>query len=205
MVTVDILFMIYEFTHLVSFDPFVLPSVYTLITRMFHKVDPMHELKKKRNQRARTCNYLGNFDQFDEGRPYHLFKTERGYIIIYETSPELVVFNVDEGIYLEVNLEKVFYLGKDHARIPAFAIQCAVQGVKPPRFNIWSRETCECFTDFINTACINFEVGKISGEVAVGDGISQRDGWSLVEWLVFSGRATHVQGTSIIYSHMEEE
>ena len=49
MVTVDILFMIYEFTHLVSFDPFVLPSVYTLITRMFHKVDPMHELKKKRN------------------------------------------------------------------------------------------------------------------------------------------------------------
>ena len=42
-------------------------------------------------------------------------QTGRGYIIIHETSSELVIFDVDEGIYLEVNLEKVFYLGKDHA------------------------------------------------------------------------------------------
>ena len=68
-------------------------------------------------------------------------QTGREYVIIHKANPKLMVFDVDEGIYQKVNVENVFYLGKDHARIPAFAIQCAVQGVKPPLFNIWNQET----------------------------------------------------------------
>ena len=88
----------------------------------------------------------------------------RGYIIIHETNPELVIFDVDEGIYLEVHDENVFYLGKDHARIPAFAVQRAVIGVKPPALNLWNRETCESFADFIDTICLNFEVANVRGK-----------------------------------------
>ena len=83
-------------------------------------------------------------------------QTGRGYVLVYERNLELVVFDVDEGIYQEVNVENVFYLGKDHARIPDFVIQCAVQRVNPPVFNIWSQETCESFADFNNTKCLNF-------------------------------------------------
>ena len=129
----------------------------------------------------------------------------RGYVIVNETSPELVIFDVDEGIYQEVHIENVFYLGKDHASIPAFAIQCAVQGVKPSSFNIWSQETCEAFAEFLNTVCFNFEVANMRGETFFGDGVSRRDGLSLVCWLVLMGRAVQRKGNPIAYAHVEGE
>ena len=66
-------------------------------------------------------------------------QTGRGFVIIHETSPELVTFDVDEGIYQEVNIKNVFYLGKYHSQILAFSIPCVVQGVKPPSLNMWVR------------------------------------------------------------------
>ena len=57
-------------------------------------------------------------------------QTGRRYIFVHETSPELVVFDVDEGMYLDVDIENIFYLGKYHAEVPAFAIQCGVKGIK---------------------------------------------------------------------------
>ena len=129
----------------------------------------------------------------------------RGYVIVHETSPELVIFDVDDGIYQEVHIENAFYLGKDHASIPAFAIQCAVQGVRPPISNVWSQETCESFADFINTICINFEVANVRGETFFGDGVTRRDGLSLICWLVHMGKAIQRRGNPIAYAHVEGE
>ena len=82
--------------------------------------------------------------------------TGRGYVIVHETNPELLVFNVDEGIYQEVNVENVFYLGKDHARIPAFAIQYAVQGVKPPPFQYLEARNLRVFRRFHQSYMVEF-------------------------------------------------
>ena len=129
----------------------------------------------------------------------------RGYVIIHETNTELVISDVDEGIYLEVHVENVLYLGKDHACIPAFAIQCAVIVVKPPILNLWNRETCESFADFIDTICLNFEVANVRGETVFGDGVSRRDGSSLVCWMVLMGKAVQSRRNPIVFAHVDGE
>ena len=130
-------------------------------------------------------------------------QTGRGYIFVHETRPEVVVFDVDEGMYLDVDIANIFYLGKDHAQVPAFAIQCGVRGIKPPSGNLWSREICESFADLINTPSIHFQPAIISGETFMGDGISRRDGWSLQTWLMFTGRGIYNPGYTSVYPHLE--
>ena len=74
-------------------------------------------------------------------------QTGRGYIIVHETNPELMVFDVDEGLFQEVNIENVFYLAKDHASIPAFAIRGETAfGDGISRGDGWSLLCCLVFT-----------------------------------------------------------
>ena len=68
-----------------------------------------------RQENARKMTPISYVDSYKQ--------TGRGYAIVHETSPELVVFDVDEGIYQDVNIENVFYLEKDHVEISAFAIK----------------------------------------------------------------------------------
>ena len=132
-------------------------------------------------------------------------QTGWGYVIVHETSPELVVFSHEE-IYQDVSIENVFYLGKEHAEFPAFTIRYGVQGIKPPSLNIWSHETCESFFDLIYTACLHFQPSIIiNGETVMGNTISRRDGWSLRTWLVAAGKGTYDAGDIRIYPHMEGE
>ena len=130
-------------------------------------------------------------------------QTGRGYIFFHETSPEVVVFDVDAGMYLDVDIANLFYLGKDHAEIPACAIQCGVKVIKPPSGNLWNPETCESFSELINTPCVHFQPAIINAETFVGDGISRRVVRSLQTWLMFTGKGIYNPGYTSVYPHLE--
>ena len=56
-----------------------------------------------------------------------------------------------------------------------------------------------------NTVNFNFKVANMRGETFFGDGVSRRDGLSLVCWLVLMGRAVQRRGNPIAYAHVEGE
>ena len=105
----------------------------------------------------------------------------------------------------DVRLENVFFLRKDHAKILAFAIQCGIQGVKPPSNNIWIQETFDSFANMINTTCLNFEARKIKGEAVMGSAISRRGDWLLHTWLTATGNALHDPENNNAYPYVETE
>ena len=115
-----------------------------------------------------------------------------------------IVYDVDDGTFEYISLNKMYRLGVDQAAVPAFCSRMTVVGVKPRAGAMWSREVCSAFREKIMRSPHFLQVEDIRGENVPAQVRSTNDGFFLDAWLAFTKQAYFSSARGAIHSYPEE-
>ena len=116
-----------------------------------------------------------------------------------------VVYDVDDGTFDYISLNRISRLGVDQTAVPAFSTKMGIAGIKPRTGAMWSREVCMALREKMMNSPLFLQVELIRGENVLAQVRSTDDGFFLEFWLACTGQAflNSVRGET--YPYLEKE